>query len=262
MTVLDHVPQRVGQLDVSDVEDRQPAEHREPAFPPGRPAAAGAGASPVVVGEEHRFVDLGPGPLGDLVDVGPPPVGPPHLLEHEHVGVERERRRDHVERAGGVIDAPMGVEAGDGELGHGEDAGYRARCVVSAASLTRISGAVHDQRSRGLRPHRPGGGADRRGSGIGKATALTLAGAGATIVGGDIDEARRRRRPRRSTRQVGRRARWRPTSPSAPRSTRSSTAPRPSSAASTSWATSPGSRTTRCSWTSPTKTSSASSRST
>ena len=27
------------------------------------------------------------------------------------------------------------------------------------------------------------------GSGIGKATALTLAGAGATIVGGDIDEA-------------------------------------------------------------------------
>ncbi len=83
------------------------------------------------------------------------------------------------------------------------------------------------------------------GSGIGKASAITLAAAGATIVGGDIDEAaaqatadeiegRRRRTCRCSA----------PTSRSGPMSTRSSTVPRPSSAGSTSSATSPASRTT------------------
>ena len=98
------------------------------------------------------------------------------------------------------------------------------------------------------------------GSGIGKATALTLA-------GGRGDDRRRRHRrgrgagDRRGDHRGGRNgARGGDRrDPARRRSTRSSTARRPSSAASTSWATSPGSRTTRWSWTSPTRTSSASS---
>ena len=49
-------------------------------------------------------------------------------------------------------------------------------------------------------------------SGIGQATARLLAAAGATIVGGDIDEARRARRPpKRSTATAGRRGSAAPT---------------------------------------------------
>ena len=99
------------------------------------------------------------------------------------------------------------------------------------------------------------------GSGIGKATAVTLAAAGATIVGGDIDEvaaqatADESRPTARPHRCAG------PTSRSGPMSTRWSTTRRPSSAGSTSSATSPASRTTRWSPSAATRSSSASSRS-
>ena len=91
------------------------------------------------------------------------------------------------------IDAPMQVETRNRELSHGEIAGYRAVLVVSGVVDLRrfINMSVSGFDLTGQVAVLTGAG-----SGIGKATALTLAEAGATVVGGDID-LRRWKQPRR-----------------------------------------------------------------
>ena len=195
-----------------------------PAGPGERVQVAGSGR--IAVGHEHGLVDAAPGLLGDLVDVAARPVRAPRFLQHEHVGIERQTRGGDVERPAAAVDAPVGVEAGDGELGHGGLCRLPAHGESSrnAAAVTPPGAATTASSYRGRAPRvglpprpDPGAGTSRgaadlghqttrrtyagydltgqvavltgAGSGIGKATALTLAGAGATIVGGDIDEA-------------------------------------------------------------------------
>ena len=72
----------------------------------------------VAVRHEGHLVQLGAHRRGDLVGDRHPAVRPPRLLEHEHVGVQGHARAEHVEGPASVVDAPMQVEAGNGELGH------------------------------------------------------------------------------------------------------------------------------------------------